>query len=120
MLTLKLKDGTEFQNVEQDGNIYVFDKEIDTSIFTLSNLSEISVTDDETGNTQTLKNQRISSTWIEENRTRLVTTQLTAQEVETKKLHKVLSMLLTGTEDAELDTLVETAQVYAETMKLDL
>lgn len=119
MLTLKLKDGTEFQNVEQDGNIWVFNTEVDRAVFNISNLSEISITDEETGNVQTLNNQRISSTWVEDGRTQVVTTQLTPQEVETKKLHKVLSMLLTGTEDAELDSLIETAQIYAETMKLN-
>ncbi len=51
MLTITLKDGTILKDLKLNGNNYVSDVEIDTTIFTDDNLSKI-VVEDENGKTE--------------------------------------------------------------------
>lgn len=47
MYTITLNDGTKLEGLEMNGNNYVSKTEVDTSIFTIQNLSHIVVNDGE-------------------------------------------------------------------------
>ena len=48
MYTITLKDGTKIENLDMNGTNYVSQTEIDKSIFTSDNLSEMTIFDSET------------------------------------------------------------------------
>lgn len=48
MYTITLKDGTKIENLDMNGTNYVSQTEVDKSIFTSDNLSEMTIFDSET------------------------------------------------------------------------